>query len=248
MEKTKVCKECQLSLDVSNFSSGRAVCKDCRNKRDRKQYTQLKKTLEQNSERTTIETLVLDLTDSFKNSVQNHERHEDIMKKFADLNKIFAKFLDETEILRFNIKAPDRVKQFLIKCDECHIDQQISVMFLRSNQNHQKFEATFGKTQKQLQDEILDDLEDFFKMMDAVRAVYVYWIDSKRMEFGEKIDRNSFSISYHPMDDIIITSNPFGLSNDEFMRRLDELLVNPPLVIKQFQDWDLYDQFREMIV
>lgn len=248
MENSKVCNDCKKSLPISKFSGRNAMCKKCRNNKDRKTYLTTKKTLEQKSALSPIENLLIDLSNQFSSSIANHERRETVMKKFSNLSTILDKFLEETEILQFNVEVPEKIKHYLITCEESGIDNNISMIFLRSSQDPMRFEATFQMTQEELQDEITDELEEFLEIIQALRAVYIHWIELKRREFGEKIDKNSFSIDYNPMANMIVATNPLGLSNEEFMTRLDELLQDPPIMVKQYKDWNRYQQFKDMII
>lgn len=249
---TKICKDCKQDLELSNFSDRHATCNACRNEKKRKLYHEKKKKLSEQKRPehplTSIERLLAELSIKIHNGFLNRESKESLGKTVLNFNLLFEKFIDDNDILRFPIVLPDALHTYLTDCKLNNIHFDKIMQELRSKTDPVKFEQQFGASRDSLADEIHDELESFVDVARFLQSSYNHWINTRKNRvYNATSDRTIIQVYYEPQEREIILSNPFGLSFDEFMKRLDTLVIECPESVRPWISYGCYDHFKNFL-
>lgn len=245
----KFCNSCNQNIVDDNFTSGKAVCKDCRAKQRRQKYSSKKQT---DALKNRPPDEVLDLCrilTSFSNYCMTPGSKPSVMKKYAnDVMGAVDDIIEENNTFKFQINVSPDLRRFIKKC----LDNSITSSMMRRvfiDYDNEDVMQTFGYSRDELDDMVRDDLEDHQLMLDAVRQAYICIIDKKQMEIrNDKLDR-SCDVYYDHHDNILTVDNSLQITQDEFIDfiKFMNTIEKPPISLVGFVDHKLFDRFLNSI-
>lgn len=257
---SKICKTCEKTLQLSEFSSKQTNCKKCVSERNRRAYEKRKKILEQKrltSDKQTLssdENMLCGKLSEFAQYLHNSNRRMEKMKDYmATCNKIFDLIKEEnSDFIRYKVNLPEELLIFAEKCHEHCIDLSVAQRKLRNKEyDDVAFERTFGLTLDYVDKNIRDDLDDLIDIMGGLYAMYSFLVDENNCVIGEKpkIQRNQCDVYFESDTNEIIILNPLQLSRTEFLELIRSTLkvIPLPYAMLGYNNGGCYEQFFQYL-
>jgi len=171
-------------------------------------------------------------------------------KHFGNVSRAFDDVVEENNTFQFQIKINPDLRRFIQKCEDNDIPSELMRrVFVDYKDDDDLVKNTFGYSLLELDELVRDDLEDHQLMIDAVRQVYVYLIDTKQMEIrNNKLERICFTY-YDPHRNVLSVDNPLQISKDDFIQYIKDVnsMVKPPISLIGFVQHKLFQRFLDSL-
>ena len=247
---TKVCNICEKELAAEKFSGRHMVCNSCRSNKQKKAYKEkLKQEKIKNRPSDEVLRLCRASTALTTYCMTPGATTPNMEKLVNDIFQALHDVIEENNTFEFSLNVNPDLRRFIQKCEDNEIQPEMMRRVFIDNHDDARFKRTFGYTMKELDEMVRDELEEHQLMIDAVRQVYVYLIDTKQMEIrNNKLERICVSY-YNPHRNILSIDNPLQISKDEFINYIHKVnsMEKPPISLIGFVQHKLFTRFLNSI-